>query len=101
VERHQAPGEKTTFCAQYSTIFLSFRNDYDGQLEELHRLMSLSQVHHEIIMEKLKCLMVAASEYEHAVREGLKHVQEMAVSTPYTVNCSTDILLLPITATYL
>ena len=50
---------------------------YDGQLEELHHLMYLFQAHLDIVTEKLECLTVASSEYEHAVRETQKYLQEI------------------------
>jgi hypothetical protein len=39
--------------------------------------VSLSQEHPYICTEEMKCMKVAVPEYEHAVRETQKHLQEM------------------------
>jgi hypothetical protein len=50
---------------------------FDDQLQELSRLMYAFQEHLDTVTNRLECLTVVYSKYEHALGEKQKHLQEI------------------------
>jgi hypothetical protein len=73
---HASQGNEDAVVRKNASSHTLTMTEYDDLLEELHRLMCDFQEYLDTVTNKLECLTVAHSEYEHAVGETQKHLQE-------------------------